>query len=82
MRDRWRTLDRVISEAFCVGELQKFIKLSLVTDRAAQSRSDVRAAGRTRAVIGIDHHVIGQLQIKVAQSMELLFRELLRVFLA
>ena len=82
MRHRRRTGDREISETLRVGELQKFIKLSLVTDRAAQSRSDVRPAGRTRAVIGIDHHVIGQLQIKVAQSMELLFRELLRVFFA
>jgi hypothetical protein len=82
MRDRWRTFDRVIRETFCVGELQKFIKLPLITDGAAQSRSDVGPAGRTGAVIGIDHHVIGQLQIKVMQGMELLFRELFCVFLA
>src|SRR4029077_14842085 len=45
MRNRRRTVDRVICETFRVGELQKFIKFSLVTDRAAQSRSDVRSAG-------------------------------------
>ena len=61
MRDRRRTVDRVICETFRVGELQKFIKFSLVTDRAAQSRSNVRPAGRPCAVIGINHHVIGQI---------------------
>src|SRR5206468_11775213 len=45
MRDRGRTVDRVICEAFRVGELQKFIEFSLVTDRAAQSRSNVGSAG-------------------------------------
>src|SRR5262249_41549562 len=82
MRDRRRTLYREISETFRISELQKFIKFSFVTDRTAQSCSDVGPAGRTRAVVGIDHHVIGQFQIEVAQGMELLFRELLGVFLA
>ena len=45
MRDRRRTVDRVICETFRVAELQKFIKFSLVTDRAAQPRSNVRSAG-------------------------------------
>src|SRR5262249_39158468 len=59
MRHGRRTFDRVISETFRVSELQKFIELSLVTDRAAQSCSDVGPAWRTSAVIGINHHVIG-----------------------
>ena len=31
-------------------------------------------------MIGINHDVIGQLQVEIAQGMELLLRELLRVF--
>ena len=82
MWNRRCTFDRVISETFRVAELQKIIKSPFVTDRAAQSRSDVGAAGRPGAVIGVDHHVIGQLQIEVVQCVKLLFRELLGVFVA
>src|ERR1700730_17980799 len=44
-RDRLCTVDCVIAETFSVSKLQKFIKLSLVTDRAAQSRSNVGSTG-------------------------------------
>jgi hypothetical protein len=58
-------LNGVVSEALCVGKLQKFIKLSFVTDGAAKPRSDVGAAGGTCPVIWVDDYVIGQLQIKI-----------------
>ncbi len=82
MRDGRRGSDCVIGEALRVGELQKLIELPFVTDRAAQSCADVRTARRPRAVIWINHDVIRQVQIKVAERVKLLFRELPRVFLA
>src|SRR6266498_3760500 len=75
--NRRRGFDCIVSETFRVCELQKFIELSLVTDRAAQPRADICAAGRARAVIWINHDMIWQVQIKVAERVELLFRELL-----
>src|SRR4029077_11953275 len=79
---RWRGFNCKIAEAFCVSELQKIIEFSLVTDRAAQPRADVGAAGRAGAVIGINHHVVGEVQIEIVQRVELLFRELPGKFLA
>ena len=65
-----------------VGELQKLIELSFVTDRAAQALADVRAAGRTGAVIRINHDVVRQLEIKIAQSVKLFFGQFLGVIRA
>ncbi len=59
-------------------ELEKLIELSLVPDRATHSRADIRAARRASTVIGIDHDVIRQLQIKIAQRVKLFFREFFR----
>src|SRR5215471_10099565 len=44
MRDRWRSFDRKVGEAFHVSELQKFVEFPLVTDGAAQARADVGTA--------------------------------------
>src|SRR6266496_4805670 len=78
-RHRWRAGERVIRKTFHIIELQEPVEFSLVTDRAAQTVPDVRAARRTGTVIGINHDVIGQLEIKIAQGVKLLFRELLGV---
>ena len=64
VRHRRRGLYRVIGKAFHVGELQKLIELPFVADRAAQALADVGAAGRTGAVIRINHDVVRHLQIK------------------
>src|SRR6266568_1766088 len=47
LRDRRRGGERVISELLYVIELQEFIEFSFITDRAAQTIADVRAARRT-----------------------------------
>ena len=44
--------------------------------------ANIGAAGRARSVIRVDHDVIRQLQIKVAQRVKLLFGQGLSVFLA
>ena len=81
VRDRRRGFDRKIAEAFRVSELQKFIEFPFVTDGTAQARTDVGAARRACAVIGINDHMIRKLEIEIVQRVELLFGELLRVFL-
>ncbi len=57
---------RVISEFFYVIELEKFVVPTFVTDRAGQTRADVRATRRAGAVIRIDHDVIRHLEIKIS----------------
>ena len=44
MRDRGRGFNRIIGEAFRISELQEFIEFALVTDRAAQPRTDIGPA--------------------------------------
>jgi len=82
MWDWRRGFDCIVGEAFRVRELQKLIELPLVADRAAQPRANVHAAGRTGAVIGLNHYVIGQVQIKIMQRVELLLCELPGMFIA
>ncbi len=82
MRNRRRGFYRKVGEAFRVSELQKFVEFPLVTDRAAQARADVCAAWRARAMIRINDHMIRKFEIEIVERMELLFGELLRVFLA
>ena len=81
MWDRRRRVDGKDGERFRISELQEFIELPLVTNSAAQPRSNISTAWRTRAVIGINHDVIRKIQIEIMQGMELLFGQLLRVFL-
>jgi len=73
-RDRRRGFDRIISETFRVTELQKLIELPLVSDGAAQTRADVRAAWRAGTVIRINHHMIWQREIEIVERVKLLFR--------
>src|SRR5438067_9846363 len=47
-------------------KLQECIESSLVADRTGQSIADVCATWRTRAVVGINHHVVRHLEIKIA----------------
>ena len=82
MRDWGRGFDCEISETLRISELQKFIEFPLVTDGAARARANVRATRRARAMIRIDHHVVGHFEIKIAQSMKLLFGQLFCVFVA
>src|SRR5947207_14719661 len=63
MRDRRRTVDRVICETFRVGDLQKFIKFPLVTERAAQSTWNVRASDRTCAGMGMTTPRLGKIEL-------------------
>ena len=55
---------------------------ALVADRAGQTRANVRAAGRARAVIRINHDVVRHLEIKIAQRVKLLLGQLLGVLFA
>ena len=80
MRNRRSGVDCEIGEILRVSELQKLIEFPLVTDGAAQPGANVRAARRPGAMIRIDHHMIGHFEIKIAQSMELLFGQLFCVF--
>ena len=72
MRHRRRRFLRVVGETLHVGKLQKFIKLSLVADRAAEALADIGAARRTRAMVWINHYVIGKFEVELAQCFELL----------
>ena len=75
----WRDrAQRKFRELGGVVELEKFVQLPLVSDCAAHSRADICAARRACAMIRIDHHVIGQLQIKIAQRVKLFFGEFFR----
>src|SRR5438876_1971748 len=76
LRYRWRGGERVISELLYVIELQEFIEFSFITDRATQTIPDICAARRASAVIGINHDVIGQLEIKIAQRVKLFLGQL------
>ena len=82
MRDWGRGFDCEVSETLRISELQKFIEFPLVTDGAARARANVRAARRARPVVRINHHVVGHFEIKIAQSMKLLFGQLFCVFVA
>ena len=82
MRHRGRGFNCEIAETVCVSELQEFIEFSLVTDRAAHSCANVRAARRAGAMIRIDHHVIWEVEIEIVKCVKLLLRELSRELLA
>src|SRR4051794_40763438 len=70
----------VFCETFHIIKLQELIELPLVTDRTAQAIANISTARGARAMIGINHDVVRQLQVEVAQGMELLLSQLLRVF--
>src|SRR5438128_3382040 len=82
LRYRWRRSERVISELLYVIELQEFVEFSFITNRAAYTIANVRPTWRTGAVIRINHHMVGELEIKIAQSVKLFFGEFLGVLRA
>ena len=78
-RDGRRGAERVVGEFLHVLELEKWIRIALVADRALETIANVGAAGRARAMGGMNHDAVGQLQKIIAQGVELLLRQLFRL---
>ena len=68
--------ERVIGEAFHILKLQERIEAPFITNRAAEPVADVRAARRAVPMRRVNNHAIGELQVKIAQGVELLFGQL------